>query len=421
MSERSIGIFDSGVGGLTIAKEIIKLLPQENIIYFADNLHNPYGPAPLDEIKSYVDAITGYLVEERQCKAVVIACNTATAAGLDTVRGKYEVPIWGAVEAAAREANQRTKTGRLGVLATEGTVNSGIYSDSLKRLNAAHQVFSVAAPDLVTLVEAGDFNSPRMEEAAKGYLVELMASNIDTLILGCTHFAYLTDVIQKIVGPGIDIVYPGERIALEIKEFLAEKRLLNQQPEVGVKEFWSSDKKAMSPLFLEQGPLFLGWEMPDFLQSDLFGKEKKTIVLGVIGSDVHAVGNKILHYALEEAGFKVINIGVMASQREFIEAAIETNADVILVSSLYGHGEMDCQGFRDRCIEAGIGDILLYVGGNLVVGKQDWSEVREKFKAMGFDRVYPPGTLVEDAIKHLNSDLNLKSRSKADNGNSNSF
>ncbi len=421
MSERSIGIFDSGVGGLTIAKEIIQLLPRENIIYFADNLHNPYGPAPLAEIRSYTEAITAYLVKERQCKAIVVACNTATAAGLATVKGKYQVPILDVVEVVAREADQRTKTGRLGILATEGTVKSDIYSDLLKELNGSHQIISVAAPDLVTLVEAGDFSSPQVEETVKGYWAELAVADIDTLILGCTHFSYLKDVIQKIVDPEIAIVYPGKRIALDVQEELAEKNLLNQEPEAGVKEFLSSDKKALSSLFMEQGPLYLGWEKPEFIQTDLFGKGEKTIVLGVIGSDVHAVGNKILHYAFEEAGFKVINIGVMASQQEFIEAAIETDADVILVSSLYGHGEMDCQGFRDRCVEAGIGDILLYVGGNLVVGKQDWSEVREKFKAMGFDRVYPPGTLVEDAIKHLNSDLNLRSRSKADNGNSNSF
>lgn len=131
----------------------------------------------------------------------------------------------------------------------------------------------------------------------------------------------------------------------------------------------------------------------------------KTLVLGVIGADVHAVGNKILDFALSEAGFKVINLGVMVSQDEYIKAAIETKADAILVSSLYGHGEMDCRGLRDKCIEAGIGDIPLYVGGNLVVGKTDFAEVEKKFKAMGFDRVYAPGTLPGETIVHLKEDL----------------
>lgn len=133
--------------------------------------------------------------------------------------------------------------------------------------------------------------------------------------------------------------------------------------------------------------------------------DKKTIVLGVIGADVHAVGNKILDYTLTEAGFNVVNIGVLSSQEDFINAAIETNADAIFVSSLYGHGEIDCRGMRDKCAEAGIPDIVLYVGGNIVVGKQDWVEVYNKFKAMGFDGVYPPGTSPETAIKDIKEEL----------------
>lgn len=133
--------------------------------------------------------------------------------------------------------------------------------------------------------------------------------------------------------------------------------------------------------------------------------EKKTLVLGVIGSDCHAVGNKILDYSLSDAGYNVVNIGVLSPQEDFINAAIETNADAILVSSLYGHGEIDCRGMRQHCEEAGLKDILLYVGGNIVVGKQDWNEVKAKFEDMGFDRVYPPGTSVETSLKDLQEDL----------------
>jgi methylaspartate mutase sigma subunit len=133
--------------------------------------------------------------------------------------------------------------------------------------------------------------------------------------------------------------------------------------------------------------------------------EQKTLVLGVIGADVHAVGNRILDFALTEAGFKVINIGVLASQEEFIRAAIETNADAMMVSSLYGHGEIDCRGLKEKCREAGIGEILLYVGGNLVIGKQEFPDVEQRFKAMGFDRVYPPGTMPDVAIEDLKKDL----------------
>ena len=136
--------------------------------------------------------------------------------------------------------------------------------------------------------------------------------------------------------------------------------------------------------------------------------EKKTLVLGVIGSDCHAVGNKILDYALTEAGFNVINIGVLSPQEDFINAAVETNADAIIVSSLYGHGEIDCRGMREKCDEAGLEGILIYVGGNIVVGKQDWADVYKRFKDMGFNRVYPPGTSVETTIADLAYDLGIE-------------
>lgn len=131
----------------------------------------------------------------------------------------------------------------------------------------------------------------------------------------------------------------------------------------------------------------------------------KTIVIGVIGADVHAVGNKIIEYTLNNAGYHVVNIGVLSSQEDFINAAIETAADLILVSSLYGHGEIDCRGMREKCIEAGIGDIYLYVGGNIVVGKQDFHQVKETFLKMGFNRVYPPGTPIDNALSDLREDL----------------
>lgn len=131
----------------------------------------------------------------------------------------------------------------------------------------------------------------------------------------------------------------------------------------------------------------------------------KTIVLGVIGVDAHVVGNKILAQALKDAGFGVVNLGTFVPAEDFIKAAIETNADAILVGSLCGHGELDCRGFREKCVEAGKGDIHLVVGGNLVVGKQDWDGVRETFAAMGFNRVYPPGAAIQEVIDDLNADL----------------
>lgn len=131
----------------------------------------------------------------------------------------------------------------------------------------------------------------------------------------------------------------------------------------------------------------------------------KTIVIGVIGADVHAVGNKIIEYTLDKSGYNVVNIGVLSTQEDFINAAIETNADMIMVSSLYGHGEIDCRGMRDKCVESGIENIFLYVGGNIVVGKQDFDEVKKRFLEMGFNRIYPPGTSIDEALKDIKTDL----------------
>lgn len=137
-------------------------------------------------------------------------------------------------------------------------------------------------------------------------------------------------------------------------------------------------------------------------------KEQNTVVLGVIGADAHIVGNRILDYALTDNGFKVVNLGIFNSQEDYINSAIETSASAILVSSLYGQGELDCQGFRDKCMEAGLGDILLYAGGNLVIGKQDWPDVEKRFTTeMGFDRAYPPGTSAKTLIHDLIQDLKL--------------
>lgn len=137
-------------------------------------------------------------------------------------------------------------------------------------------------------------------------------------------------------------------------------------------------------------------------------RSRMTLVTGVIGADTHIVGNRILSMALEKEGFKIVTLGALTPSEDFIKAAIETAADAILVSSLYGQGELDCRGFRDMCIEAGLEDIVLYVGGNLVVGKQSWDEVEKRFTDMGFDRAFPPGTRVPGVVEALDADLGAK-------------
>ena len=136
--------------------------------------------------------------------------------------------------------------------------------------------------------------------------------------------------------------------------------------------------------------------------------DKKTVVIGVMGADAHAVGHKIIDLTLTNAGFNVVNLGVMVSQEEFIDAAVETSASAILVSSLYGHGEIDCMGLRQKCDEAGLKDMPLFVGGNLVVGKQNFEDVKERFLSMGFDYVYAPSTPIEDTIVDLKKKLGIE-------------
>lgn len=138
--------------------------------------------------------------------------------------------------------------------------------------------------------------------------------------------------------------------------------------------------------------------------------EQRKVVTGVIGSDTHIVGNRILSMALEQAGYKVVSLGALTPAQDFVKAAVETAADAILISSLYGQGELDCRGFRELCMEAGIGDILIYVGGNLVVGKQSWPDVEQRFLEMGFDRAFPPGTRTDDVLTMLARDFAARAR-----------
>lgn len=135
--------------------------------------------------------------------------------------------------------------------------------------------------------------------------------------------------------------------------------------------------------------------------------KNKKVVIGVIGSDCHTVGNKIIHNKLQESGFDVINIGVLSPQIDFINAALETNADAIIVSSIYGYGELDCQGMREKCREYGLENILLYVGGNIGNGNEDWSDIEKRFETIGFNRIYKPGTAIEVTIEDLKKDLKL--------------
>ncbi len=193
--DNPVGIFDSGVGGLTVMQEIIKQLPYENLIYFGDTARVPYGPRPLEEVRGFVFEIINYLVE-REVKLVVVACNTATAAGLIEAQAHFDVPVVGVIEPSARGAVQATRDRRVGVIGTVGTINSGAYSKAIRALDAGVTVYSAHCPKFVEIVEKGmisdaNFLRPKTYNLAKTYLTPLLRVEIDSLILGCTHYPLL--------------------------------------------------------------------------------------------------------------------------------------------------------------------------------------------------------------------------------------
>lgn len=244
MNNAPIGIFDSGFGGLTVARTIREALPQESIVYFGDTARCPYGPRPQAEVQGFVRQICGYL-REQGVKIIVIACNTATAAGLAMAQREFDVPIIGVVEPGARAAVRSTRSRKVGVLATQGTVDSGAYNAAIAALDAGVQVTSVAAPLFVDLVERGLREDPEFEthirtpefglahhpekEAAAAQIIQTaLAPGVDTLVLGCTHFPVIEPLISRVAGPHVRLINSARETAhdvmrtLELRDHLCE-------------------------------------------------------------------------------------------------------------------------------------------------------------------------------------------------------
>ncbi|HHV62972.1 MAG TPA: glutamate racemase [Firmicutes bacterium] len=219
-------MYDSGVGGLTVLKEIYRELPEERIIYYGDTARVPYGGRPASEIKRFAREIISFL-RAQGVKMVVVACNTSSALALDEARMLFKMPILGMIEPGVRAAVKESRRGRIGIIATEGTVRSGAYEAAIRRLMPGAQVVSQACPLLVPLVEAGKTDSPETVAALEGYLEGPRSFGVDTLILGCTHYPYLTRTIRAILGPGVSIVDPARHVALEVKEVLARENMMN--------------------------------------------------------------------------------------------------------------------------------------------------------------------------------------------------
>lgn len=219
-----IGIFDSGVGGLTVARTIMEQLPDESIIYKGDTAHAPYGPRPIAQVRELSTAIADQLVE-RGCKMIVVACNTATAAFLHDARERYDVPVVEVIRPAVRRAIATTRNGKIGVIGTEGTIGSGAYQD-LFAVNPHVQAFAVACPDFVPFVERGITAGRQILGVAEGYLAPLQEAGVDTLVLGCTHYPLLTGVIQLAIGDGVTLVSSAEETAKDVLRVLTEKDML---------------------------------------------------------------------------------------------------------------------------------------------------------------------------------------------------
>lgn len=221
-----VGVFDSGVGGLTVAREIMRNLPSEKIVYFGDTARVPYGSKSRETVIRYSRQIIRFL-QEQQVKAIVVACNTASAFALDAVRDEFDIPIIGVIESGARVAAEETKNKRVGVIGTVGTVGSGIHAEFLKKLDPEITVFGKACPLFVPLVEEGWLHDPVTVEVASRYLKELQEKEIDTLILGCTHYPLLRSTIREIMGENVRLVNPAYETALELGKLLEEKGILS--------------------------------------------------------------------------------------------------------------------------------------------------------------------------------------------------
>lgn len=219
-----IGVFDSGVGGLTVAREIMRQMPKESIVYFGDTARVPYGSKSKDTIINFSRQIVKFL-QTQKVKAIVVACNTASAFALETIKAELDIPVVGVIKPGAKTAAAATKNNCIGVIGTEGTVNSNIYTEYLHEINQDIQVYTKACPLFVSLVEENWLYDSVTIEIAERYLSELKGYNIDTLVLGCTHYPLLRHTLQKVMGDGVTLVNPAYETALALKRILEENNL----------------------------------------------------------------------------------------------------------------------------------------------------------------------------------------------------
>jgi glutamate racemase len=253
MDERPIGVFDSGVGGLTVLHELLVTLPHEDAVYLGDNARLPYGPRPLAEVRRFALEVGRHL-EREGVKLIVVACNTATAAGLPDLQRSLAVPVVGVLQPEAHAAVLATRNRRVGLLATEATVASGRYEDLVHAYDASVEVVAVPCPRLVPLIEGPDPFGEETTEAVREVAAPLKKAGVDTVILGCTHYPILKPIFQRVFGRGATLVFSADETAREVAETLDRKGIANADAREGDYRFLTTGDPAA---FAEMGKRFL--------------------------------------------------------------------------------------------------------------------------------------------------------------------
>ncbi len=258
-SSDPIGVFDSGVGGLSILRAVREQMPEESILYFGDQGHIPYGPRPLGQVRDFSEGITRFLLE-RRAKLVVVACNAASAAALTYLRQTFPQVDFVGMEPAIKPAAEHTETGVVGVLATPVTFQGALFASVVERFANGVELLKDTVPGLVQQIEAGDLDGPETRRILEQALHPMLERNIDTVVLGCTHFPFVIDLIENIVGPSVRVIDPAPAVARQAGRLL-EKRGLNHQPgERGAMQFFTSGpgaelERSLPKLLGESGPV----------------------------------------------------------------------------------------------------------------------------------------------------------------------
>jgi glutamate racemase len=245
-----VGVFDSGVGGLSVLREIARQMPHEDILYFADSAHCPYGLHPIAEVRALSTAATEFLVKQG-AKLVVVACNTASAAALHHLRADFDVPIVG-MEPAVKPAAERTSVQKIGVLATQVTFQGELFARLMERFAVGIDVYTQVCPGLVERIEAGQVNDPQTESLLRRCLIPMLDAGVDALVLGCTHYPFVRDIIERVVGPGVEVIDPAPAVARQTARVLDREGLANDSHHQGRVTFYTSGEAAIMAAQIER-------------------------------------------------------------------------------------------------------------------------------------------------------------------------